>query len=347
MPIIRDFKENFLERLDNLNSAQKTDFERISELLKSTPAGARFIGNQALLAQSTIRPADIIQDPISGLTDIGARAVGTAAQITAILGQVRVNGTGTHFLIDETGLNTYLGTSVAAAEAKYAGTITVKRTRKMKGTSGLDYDRGFGGAGKSDFINTYGYLTDENEIESILAEDLDLVPFNIKVLKAPNDNVTPFNLISFRSFITNISDSFNGSWNSSTFVGRGEPFYVYTGHTRRINFALRVAAFSQPEVAPLHDKVNALVSTTAPEYSDAGYMKGVIVKLTLGNYVKNLIGHIDSVGVSITTDYPWETEDRTLIVPTIMDLNISFVATPGQAPQAAINGITSTFINQK
>lgn len=347
MPIIRDFTENFLERLDGLNAAQQTDFERIKELLSNTPAGAKFIGNQALLAQSTIRPADIIQDPISGLTDIGTRAAGTAAQIAAILGQVRVNGTGTHFLIDETGLNTYLGKTTAAAEANFRGTISIRRTRKMRGQVGLDEDRGFGGANQSDYINSsYGYITDQDLADTIIAEDLDLIPFNFKVLKEPREGYTPFDLIPFRSFITDISDTVTGNWSSTSFVGRGEPFYTYTGHTRSINFNLKVAAFSDSEVANIYQKINALQSTTAPEYTSAGYMKGVLVKLTIGNYIKNLMGHIPSIGVNISTDYPWETENRSLIVPTVVDINVSFMPTPNQAPQAAIGGIKSTFVNQ-
>lgn len=346
MPIIRDFKENFLERLDGLNAAQQADFERIKELLGNTPAGAKFIGNQALLAQSTTRPADILKDPAGAAINATSRAVGTAAQIAAILGQVRVNGTGTHFLIDETGLNTYLGKTTAAAEANFRGIINIRRTRKMKGQVGLDEERGFGGSKQGDSINRYGYITDPDEADSILAEDLDLIPFNFKVLKEPREGYTPFDLIPFRSFITDISDTVTGNWSSTSFVGRGEPFYTYTGHTRSINFNLKVAAFSETEVENIYQKINALQSTTAPEYTSAGYMKGVLVKLTIGNYIKNLMGHIPSIGVNISTDYPWETENRSLIVPTVVDINVSFMPTPNQAPQAAIGGIKSTFVNQ-
>lgn len=347
MPIIRDFTDNFLQRLDGLNTAQQTDFQRIQELLTQTPAGAKFIGNQALLAQSTIRPADILSDPLSVAAQAGANAVGTAAQITAILGQVRVNGTGTHFLIDETGLNTYLGKTTAAAEANFRGTINIRRTRKMKGAVGLDEERGFGSSKQGDFINSYGYLTDEQAIEATLAEDLDLVPFHFKLLREPREGFTPFNLITFRSFITDINDTVTGNWSTSTFVGRGEPFYTYTGHTRSISFNLKVAAFSESEVENIYEKINALQSTTAPEYTDAGYMKGALVKLSIGNYVKNLMGYIPTIGVTVSTDYPWETENRTLVVPTVLDISVNFTPTPNQAPQAAIQGIRTNFINQK
>jgi hypothetical protein len=216
----------------------------------------------------------------------------------------------------------------------------------MKGQVGLDEERGFGGSKQGDSINSYGYITDSDEANSILAEDLDLIPFNFKVLKEPREGYTPFDLIPFRSFITDISDTVTGNWSSTSFVGRGEPFYTYTGHTRSINFNLKVAAFSETEVENIYQKINALQSTTAPEYTSAGYMKGVLVKLTIGNYIKNLMGHIPSIAVSISTDYPWETENRTLIVPTVLDIGVNFMPTPNQVPQAAIGGIKSTFVNQ-
>ena len=150
-----------------------------------------------------------------------------------------------------------------------------------------------------------------------------------------------------RSFVTSIGDSYNSAWTTTNFIGRGEPFYVFTGHTRKINISMKVAAFSKNEMVPLYGKLNALASTTAPEYTTGGYMKGVVVKMTIGNYIKDLIGHIDNVSYNVVTDYPWETEDRTLILPTVMDVSVSFTPTPGQTPQAAIDGITSTYVNQK
>jgi hypothetical protein len=111
--------------------------------------------------------------------------------------------------------------------------------------------------------------------------------------------------------------------------------------------SLKLAAFSKPEMAKMYEKLNALISTTAPEYTTNGYMKGVVVKMTLGNYIKDLIGHVDNVNVNIITDYQWETEDRTLILPTVLDVTLTFTPTPGQAPQAAIEGITSTYVNQQ
>ena len=336
MPLIQNFQDNLSLQFE----ARASDLIRVAKLVNPlSPSGAKFSANQALL--------------LANSGDLTLRQIGTsvASTIAAILAQVPVSGTGIHFYSNEllrAERATYLANKNAAAEAKQDGRVLIVKTRNMRGLKSVDYDYGLGRTGFGDSINVdHDYTTDTAQAQSFIDADPDLVPFYIKVLKRPEKGATPFNLIMLRSFITTIGDSYNGTWSTSNFIGRGEPFYVYTGHTRKLNLSLKVAVFSKGELVPLYNKLNALASTTAPEYSAAGYMKGVLVKMTIGNYIKDLIGHIDSVNYNISTDFPWETEDRSLIIPTVLDVTLSFTATPGQSPQAAINGITSTFINQQ
>lgn len=327
--------------------ARKNDLQRITKWLNS-PAGAQFAAKQALLRTTgnleSFSARDIATAAGRGVTD-------AASAVASILAQVPVNGTGTHFLFNELSSlvfqnsSFYAGNRFAANQANYRGTVTIKKSNKVVGGKTLN-DRGFGKAGNGDYINSYGYVTDQEEANTLLAEDLDLVPFYFKVLKNPSEGVAPFDLISFRAFLTDISDNVTGNWNSLNFVGRGEPFYVYTGHDRNISFNLKVAAFSKEELVPLYEKINALQGTTAPEYTGAGYMKGVITKLTIGNYVNNIVGHIEGVNISVSTDYPWETEDRTIVIPTVLDISVNFKPTPSLAPQAPVGGIVSNFVNQ-
>ena len=346
MPLIQNFQDNLSLQYE----ARANDLIRIAKAINPlSVSGAKFSAHQALLLGST---GDL------NLRQIGAS---TASIIASILAQVPVAGTGTHFLNNEllrAERATYLANKNAASEARQNGAILIKKTSRMRGAKTLENDYGFGGAGTGDKINEKGYLVDfgyddkgflttVQDFEEIIGKDEDLVPFYVKILRNPGLTATPYNIIFLRSFLTSISDSYNGNWTTTNFVGRGEPFYVYTGHTRKINMSLKLAAFSKPEMAKMYEKLNALISTTAPEYTTNGYMKGVVVKMTLGNYIKDLIGHVDNVNVNIVTDYQWETEDRTLILPTVLDVTLTFTPTPGQAPQAAIEGITSTYVNQQ
>ena len=335
MPLIQNFQDNLSLQYE----ARANDLIRIAKAINPlSVSGAKFSAHQALLLGST---GDL------NLRQIGAS---TASIIASILAQVPVAGTGTHFLNNEllrAERATYLANKNAASEARQNGAILIKKTSRMRGAKTLENDYGFGKTGYADAIGLIDYELDSEAAQQFIDADLDLVPFYTKILKNPDGVTTPYNLIMLRPFLASISDSYNGSWTTTNFVGRGEPFYVYTGHTRKINLSLKIAAFSKSELNIMYNKVNALASTTAPEYTTNGYMKGVVVKMTLGNYIKDLIGHIDSVGINVVTDYPWETEDRSLILPTVLDVTVSFTPTPGQAPQAAIEGITSTYVNQK
>ena len=56
----------------------------------------------------------------------------------------------------------------------------------------------------------------------------------------------------------------------------------------------------------MYEKLNYLASATTAEYSQYGYMKGVLTQLTIGNYIKELPGFINSLTYDISTDTTWE-----------------------------------------
>ena len=54
------------------------------------------------------------------------------------------------------------------------------------------------------------------------------------------------------------------------------------------------------------EKVNYIASLTAPDYSEGGFMRSNIVYLTLGDYLDNVPGFIESVNLTIPDDTSWE-----------------------------------------
>jgi len=132
----------------------------------------------------------------------------------------------------------------------------------------------------------------------------DLIKFRFGVI----DNTSPSNITSlqFRAYLTNFNDNFNPSWDSVKYIGRGEEFYNYTGFSRNISFALAFAATTKEELLPLYNKINYLASLTAPDYTDNGYIRGNIVKLTIGDYIGNQPGVIDSLSYNIEDNVMWE-----------------------------------------
>jgi hypothetical protein len=131
----------------------------------------------------------------------------------------------------------------------------------------------------------------------------DLIKFRIEAV----DNDSPNNSVwmIFRSYLKDITDTPNPSWNTVNYVGRGEPFYIYKGFERNITFTLQVAAMSEAELQPMWQKLNYLYSNTMPDYNNS-VMRAPYMKLTLGDYMFRQPGIIKNLTYTIGNDSPWE-----------------------------------------
>ena len=56
----------------------------------------------------------------------------------------------------------------------------------------------------------------------------------------------------------------------------------------------------------MYKKLNYLASTLAPDYSQAGFMRGNIVKMTLGGYLYDQPGIIRSLTYTVPMESTWE-----------------------------------------
>ena len=110
----------------------------------------------------------------------------------------------------------------------------------------------------------------------------------------------------FRSYLKDITDTPNPSWNTVNYIGRGEPFYIYKGFERNISFTLQVAAMSEAELKPMWQKLNYLYSNTMPDYGENNVMRGPYMRLTLGDYMFRQPGVIKNLTYTIGNDSPWE-----------------------------------------
>jgi len=133
----------------------------------------------------------------------------------------------------------------------------------------------------------------------------DLVKFRIGVID--NDDPNKKTYIHFRAFIDSMSESYSSNWNSTEFVGRGEPLYRYGGgFNRSLNLGWTVVAQSKDELIPMYQKLNYLASIIAPDYSDKGYMRGNLITLTLGGWFFEQVGFIEGITYDVPQESPWE-----------------------------------------
>ena len=164
----------------------------------------------------------------------------------------------------------------------------------------LDYTKG-SKTGQDKINNLYLYK-DTSVASSTFTNDL--VKFRIATVDPDEPNQAIFT--HFRAYITGMSDSFGAEWNSFRYMGRGEDFYNYQGFNRSMRLNWTVMAQSKYELSTQYQKLNYLASTLAPNYSKAGFMRGNIHRLTIGGYVYEYPGIIESLDFTIPDDSPWE-----------------------------------------
>jgi len=133
----------------------------------------------------------------------------------------------------------------------------------------------------------------------------DLVKFRIAAIN--NDgNGRQAVYMHFRAFIDSFNDNYNATWNPIKYSGRGDTLYNYQGFERSINLSFTVYAQSKAELIPMYRKLNYLASTLAPDYTGAGFMRGNLLRLTLGGYLYEQPGFITSLTYNIPEESTWE-----------------------------------------
>ena len=154
----------------------------------------------------------------------------------------------------------------------------------------------------TDKINNM-YLYRSDNVTDKTAKN-DLVKFRIAVIDPDEPSKKTF--IHFRSYIQGIQDSFTAEWSDFKYLGRGEKFYNYQGFDRTLSLNWTVIAQSKRELSTMYQKLNYLASTLAPNFSDAGFMRGNIHQLTIGGYVYEYPGIIQSLTYATPDDTTWE-----------------------------------------
>jgi hypothetical protein len=164
------------------------------------------------------------------------------------------------------------------------------------------YTKGLGSKASRDLINAHPLY--QSNIANHGGDRNDLVKFSIGIINNDDPNLRTY--IHFRAFLDSMDDNYNAEWNGFKYMGRGENFYRYNGFTRTINLGWTVAAQSKEELIPMYQKLNFLASSLAPDYSANGYMRGNLAVITVGGYLFDQPGIINSINYSVPTESPWE-----------------------------------------
>ena len=232
-------------------------------------------------------------------------------------------------------------------------------------TSDADSDKESMGSSIADYVTAFPLRKGNNHkdfkgffntIDSLNPSfDADYIDFNFKIIEPikVDEGLPQVSFIPFRAYLTDFSDTYNANWNAHKYIGRAEDFYTYGGFSRSIQIGFQVAASSRGELTPLYNKLNALAGSTAPTYIGNSFMRGNLVALTVGDYLIDQTGVIESISLGWQTDYIWHTKNMNSVegyerrdeaesLPTILDVSVTFTPVHQQVVRA-----DATFIGRK
>ena len=356
----------------NQINARVDDLTRFTKLF-TRPEGLKYLVNDALLSkagnESKYKDTTFVGKILAKVKD---KAVSAVKLTASTLAQVPVNGTGTHFVRGFNG-KVYKGPESIPFQLGEKDIIggTKNEFKSIRPTPNLQND--FENI-ESNIVNNFGLpkvlsVQEENieklssyftkptkaQVDSLniippvkdsttltLGESKDIINFNFKIL-GPDEESQPVTLY-FRALLESFSDDYGADWNSTKYVGRAESFNTYQGFNRSINLSFKVAAMTRAEMNPLYQKILHLASTTAPTYSQDGFMRGTITKLTVGDYLVNQPGYVASVNYGWDKSYPWEiklkdnaealgVDEDVQQLPMVLDVNLQFEPIHTFAPQ--------------
>ena len=189
---------------------------------------------------------------------------------------------------------------------------------------------------KIDKLNELGITQNLDDVPK------DMIPFRFEVMNNQNPDNT--DIIAFRAFIDGYSDDFSANHNTVKYNGRAEEFYTYNSFKRSIGVNFKIAAQSRQEMKPLYQKLNYLMAQTPPSYSTQGRIQTPYMRLTMGDYFSRIPGVITSIRIGWKQDYTWEIkldpeglDSEMLILPHVLDVNVSFQPIHDFTPNNSIN----------
>jgi hypothetical protein len=287
-------------------SARTDDLKRITKFLASGK-GLKFLANQsALSALQTSAPTTGGTAAGNLLRRAATGVISGASIVGSTLAQIPVNGTGTHLVKGFFKPGEYQSVlegseTISVLSNKAPRKLADNFPKKSSKTIDTPYNEGFELEEEQNLVNKNPPATGEG----FGSEQKDYIPLRFTIVSSDGQPANNIHL-QFSAYLDSFTDNFSSNWNSFNYVGRGEQFHTYSSFSRGISFSFKIAAQTRWEMRPLYQKIILLASSTAPTYSGEGFLRGTIIKVTIGDYIYELPGFLESVNYGWETNYPWE-----------------------------------------
>ena len=136
--------------------------------------------------------------------------------------------------------------------------------------------------------------------------DMDLIDFYFEDITTSDNNESI--LIPFRAIIKSYNDSTSVDWQSNTYIGRPDKFYIYGGFDRKVSLSFDVAVNSKSELLTSWRKLNHLQGMCYPtSYPNTVAMTAPIMAITVGALLQRVYVVMTSISFSFDQSTIWET----------------------------------------
>jgi hypothetical protein len=353
----------YLDRNETLNIALPTDStKRQAKLQAESGTHIRVAPSGSGIGQTTPSPRNLVGSRSNQLDKIGK------SEFVKITGdELKISGDkGTEYTFDQQ-IPTEYTYLVQKQNYRTNNNNVTKEARILLGDQGARKDPNkrknaywttTPNQEEIDKINSLGPQTAKKVGESGKVdgtkEGRDLVKFRFHII-TPNQ---PETVLYFRAYLDSFADNYTGQWNPVKYLGRAEDFQIYSGFQRKISLSFKIAASTRAEMRPIYEKMIWLASATAPTYANDGqFMRGTITKITVGDYIYEQPGVLNSVGYTWNTEYPWEiamlepentgADDFEQELPMVMDCSIDFTPIHTFTPTTGLKQYITTKVTEK
>ena len=161
--------------------------------------------------------------------------------------------------------------------------------------------------------------------------------------------VDPFTLneerFAFSAYISDYRDSFDSTWTDVNYIGRSEPFYIYSKFRRSVSFNLKIPCFNRTQLFEKHRALGQLASTTAGTYDNrsgkTNALGGVLIRLNVGNYLVGEYATMTNLNYTIPNDATWDITPEArlaMYIEASFQFNIVHQQLPQYKPSATARG---------
>lgn len=189
------------------------------------------------------------------------------------------------------------------------------------------------------------YTTDLGYRDIITSDKFDLIPIGFDRLQGRK--------AAFRGVLLNIDDSFTPEWSGYKYLNRPDKVWSYQGVDRTITAGFTIYCNNPDQLYSMYRRLDFLSKLTMPEMTDLNRMKSPLVRFTVGELYKDVLGYVSSLQITPRLDIPWdlghwddaksqvlaEAIDRGAL-PVIADVNFSMMVIGDDIPREGGNWLS-------